>query len=182
MGVEKPERNATGPCLMGRHDDFNAADCKCQSARGRAFYKAAPANARHRCLLPELIFLFIAKVANASDCSWRYYSAASIRCQASRCGRIPAMPKSLREVVRRCEFRDLAARSARAVRELALENRGRREDRVRAAPAVSCARCTKQNAHEHTGSAEAVRPSLRNGFTAYNALSSVTGFVATVAP
>ncbi len=30
-------------------------------------------------------------------------------------------------------------------------NRGRREDRVRAAPAVSCASCTKQNAHEHTG-------------------------------
>jgi hypothetical protein len=24
--------------------------------------------------------------------------------------------------------------------------------------------CTKQNAHEHTGSAEAIRPSLRNGF------------------
>jgi hypothetical protein len=31
-----------------------------------------------------------------------------------------------------------------------------------------------ENAHEHTGSAEAVRPSLRNGFTAYNALSSVS--------
>jgi hypothetical protein len=52
---------------------------------------------------------------------------------------------------------------------------GRREDRVRAAPAVSCASCTKENAHEHTGSAEAVRPSLRNGFTAYLALSPVTG-------
>jgi len=59
--------------------------------------------------------------------------------------------------------------------------RGRREDRVRAAPAVSCAKCTKGNAHEHTGSAEAVRPSLRNGLTAYNALSPVTGFLATVA-
>src|SRR4051812_15818248 len=35
------------------------------------------------------------------------------------------------------------------------ENRGRREDRVRAAPAVSCAKCTKKCAHEHTGSAEA---------------------------
>jgi hypothetical protein len=55
------------------------------------------------------------------------------------------------------------------------EIRGRREDRVRAAPAVSCAKCTNKNAHEHTGSAEAVRPSLRNGFTAYNALSPVTG-------
>jgi hypothetical protein len=41
------------------------------------------------------------------------------------------------------------------------------------------ARCTRglackgrqKNAHEHTGSAEAVRPSLRNGFTAYIVLS-----------
>jgi hypothetical protein len=40
------------------------------------------------------------------------------------------------------------------------------------------ARCTrglackmkKENAHEHTGSAEAIRHSLRNGFTAYAAL------------
>jgi hypothetical protein len=39
----------------------------------------------------------------------------------------------------------------------------------------------KEHAHEHTGSAEAVRPSLRNGFTAYSALSPVTGFLATVA-
>jgi hypothetical protein len=55
------------------------------------------------------------------------------------------------------------------------EIRGRREDRVRAAPAVSCAKCANKNAHEHTGSAEAIRPSLRNGFTAYTALSPVTG-------
>ena len=47
------------------------------------------------------------------------------------------------------------------------EIRGRREDRVRAAPAVSCAKWADKNAHEHTGSAEAIRPSLRNGFTAY---------------
>jgi hypothetical protein len=52
--------------------------------------------------------------------------------------------------------------------------RGRREDRVRAAPAVSCAKCTKESAHEHTGSAEAIRPSLRSGFTAYSALSPAT--------
>jgi hypothetical protein len=45
---------------------------------------------------------------------------------------------------------------------------------VRAAPAVSCAKCTKESAHEHTGSAEAIRHSLRNGFTAYAALSSAT--------
>src|ERR1700676_3944411 len=62
------------------------------------------------------------------------------------------------------------------------EIRGRRESRVRAAPAVSCAMCTKKCAHEHTGSAESIRPSLRNGFTAYSALSPVTGCFATVAP
>src|SRR5450755_3372000 len=42
--------------------------------------------------------------------------------------------------------------------------RGRREDRVRAAPAVPRANSGRENAHEHTGSAEALRPSLRNGF------------------
>ena len=59
--------------------------------------------------------------------------------------------------------------------------RGRREDRVRAAPAVSCAKCAKGNAHEHTGSAETLRPSLRSGFTAYFELSLVNGSFATVA-
>jgi hypothetical protein len=54
---------------------------------------------------------------------------------------------------------------------------GRREDRVHAAPAISCAKAEEENAHEHTGSAEAVRPSLRNGFTAYNVLSPVTGLL-----
>ena len=53
--------------------------------------------------------------------------------------------------------------------------RGRRESRVRAAPAVSRAIVIGKNAHEHTGSAEAFRPSLRNGFTAYSVLSPVTG-------
>jgi hypothetical protein len=38
-----------------------------------------------------------------------------------------------------------------------------------------------RNAHEHTGSAETLRPSLRNGFTAYSALSPVNGSFATVA-
>src|ERR1700760_4741405 len=57
------------------------------------------------------------------------------------------------------------------------QERGRREDRVRAAPAVSRAKAVKKDAHEHTGSAEAVRPSLRNGFTAYFVLSPVIGFL-----
>jgi hypothetical protein len=57
----------------------------------------------------------------------------------------------------------------------ALEIRGRRESRMRAAPAVSCASCTTESAHEHTGSAENIRPSLRSGFTAYFVLSPVNG-------
>jgi hypothetical protein len=58
---------------------------------------------------------------------------------------------------------------------LTLSIRGRREYRVHAAPAVSCATVHERNAHEHTGSAEAIRHSLRNGFTAYFVLSPVTG-------
>jgi hypothetical protein len=61
------------------------------------------------------------------------------------------------------------------------EMRGRREDRVRAAPAVSRATAHSKNAHEHTGSAETLRPFLRSGFTAYSVLSPVNGFLATVA-
>ena len=45
---------------------------------------------------------------------------------------------------------------------------------MRAAPAVSCAMCTRKCAHEHTGPAESIRPSLRNGLTAYAALSPET--------
>ena len=79
-----------------------------------------------------------------------------------------------------CATHDIASRSRRAFRaSFAINfppsaNRGRREDRVRAAPAVSRAICTKKCAHEHTGSAESIRPSLRNGFTAYGALSLVS--------
>jgi hypothetical protein len=51
--------------------------------------------------------------------------------------------------------------------------RGRREDRGR--PGARCTRgpvCngTRKCAHEHTGPAESIRPSLRNGLTAYGAL------------
>ena len=60
--------------------------------------------------------------------------------------------------------------------------RGRREGRVRAAPAVSCAIMRMaRGAHEHTGSAGASRPSLRNGFTAYFALFPENGSFASVA-
>jgi hypothetical protein len=51
------------------------------------------------------------------------------------------------------------------------------------------ARCTRdlvrnvhrKCAHKHTGEAENIRHSLRNGFTAYFELSPVTGYFATVA-
>jgi hypothetical protein len=52
--------------------------------------------------------------------------------------------------------------------------RGRRECRVLAAPAVSCANSANRCAHEHTGTAGAARHSLRDGFTAYTALSPET--------
>ena len=44
---------------------------------------------------------------------------------------------------------------------------------MRAAPEVSCAVYPKKGAHEHTGAAENIRHSLRNGFTAYNVISPV---------
>jgi hypothetical protein len=55
------------------------------------------------------------------------------------------------------------------------------EDRVRAAPAVPCAIVDSKAAHEHTGSAGASRPSLRNGFTAYFELFPENGSFASVA-
>jgi len=39
----------------------------------------------------------------------------------------------------------------------------------------------KEHAHEHTGSAEAFRPSLRSGLTAYFVLSPENGSLASVA-
>ncbi len=61
-----------------------------------------------------------------------------------------------------------------------LKIRGRREGRVRAAPAVSCAIMRNKHAHEHTGTAGASRPSLRDGFTAYFVLFPENGFFASV--
>jgi hypothetical protein len=56
----------------------------------------------------------------------------------------------------------------------AAPKRGRRECRVRAAPAVSCAKECAFGAHEHTGERRTLRHPLRNGFTAYSALSPAT--------
>jgi hypothetical protein len=57
--------------------------------------------------------------------------------------------------------------------------------RVRGRPGARCTRglvckVRKKSAHEHTGSAESIRPSLRSGFTAYSVLSPVNGSFATV--
>jgi len=54
------------------------------------------------------------------------------------------------------------------------KTRGRRECRVLAAPAVSCAIVREKGAHEHTGTVGAFRHSLRSGFTAYAVLSPET--------
>src|ERR1700686_1845760 len=71
-------------------------------------------------------------------------------------------------------IRDLAARCARALRRCPLKN-----ERAQGKPDARCTRglvCkpAQKHAHEHTGSAENIRPSLRNGFTAYSALSLVS--------
>src|SRR5271154_2243119 len=71
------------------------------------------------------------------------------------------------------------------------KNRGRRRPSREGAGKTGCAlhprsrvqRVDKKSAHEHTGSAEAVRPSLRNGFTAYTLLSPARpGLLVTVTP
>src|SRR6476660_10366061 len=54
-------------------------------------------------------------------------------------------------------------------------------------PDARCTRGLMRNvhrkcAHEHTGEAENIRHSLRNGFTAYNVLSPENGSFASVAP
>jgi hypothetical protein len=74
------------------------------------------------------------------------------------------------------QFRDLAAPFARVL----LFTSALSNQRAQGTPDARCTRglaCNlhKRNAHEHTGSAEAIRHSLRNGFTAYSVLSPVNG-------
>ena len=61
------------------------------------------------------------------------------------------------------------------------ELRGRREDRVLSAPAVSREICAKQNCTRAYRAARTLRPSLRNGFTAYFVLFPENGSFASVA-
>src|SRR5260370_37549125 len=65
---------------------------------------------------------------------------------------------------------DLAARSARGLYDVVP-----REKREQGMPGARCTRglvckIVRRNAHEHTGSAETLRHSPRNGFTAYAVL------------
>ena len=55
-----------------------------------------------------------------------------------------------------------------------IKNRGRREGRAPAGTRGLVCQMRIENAHEHTGVAETSRPSLRDGFTAYSALSPAT--------
>ncbi len=80
-------------------------------------------------------------------------------------------------------IRDLAALIARALPEILRPLMKRAQGR----PGARCTRglaCNvhRECAHEHTGSAESIRPSLRNGFTAYSELSPENGSFASVAP
>jgi len=81
----------------------------------------------------------------------------------------------------------VAAFSRRIASEVCSYFRDLSKQRAQGRPGARCTRglvCKLhiKNAHEHTGSAEAVRPSLRNGFTAYTVLSPATGSLATVIP
>jgi hypothetical protein len=66
-----------------------------------------------------------------------------------------------------------AARCARALHERSPPKREQGMPGARCTRGLVC-KAVRKNAHEHTGSAEAIRHSLRNGFTAYGALSSAT--------
>jgi hypothetical protein len=82
----------------------------------------------------------------------------------------------------RTQLRILATAFARVLQIHSPKKIGRRGDRVRACTRGLACKSRVENAHEHTGSAEAVRPSLRNGFTAYIVLSPARpGLLVTVA-
>ena len=81
-----------------------------------------------------------------------------------------------------CEVRVLATHCARGLH-LHLPSskiRGRREDRVLAAPAVSRAICANKSCTRAYRAAGTLRPSLRNGFTAYFVLFPENGSFASV--
>jgi hypothetical protein len=84
----------------------------------------------------------------------------------------------------RTYVRILAARCARALRLFAaLDNNKRAQGKpgARCTRGLACNRAQK-NAHEHTGSAEAIRLSLRDGLRLITRSPRCPGFLATVIP
>ena len=84
----------------------------------------------------------------------------------------------------RVRLRVLAARSARGLQVIFATSGNQRAQGM---PDARCTRDLVRNvhrkcAHKHTGEAENIRHSLRNGFTAYNVLSPENGSFASVAP
>ena len=83
------------------------------------------------------------------------------------------------EIVSGCGCGYASAFSRRDAPELCMVTCPLHDERAQGRPGARCTRgpvCngTKKCAHEHTGPAESIRPSLRNGLTAYGALSPET--------
>jgi hypothetical protein len=99
--------------------------------------------------------------------------------------RQPRQQQRKRQIANRTGARILATAFARGLQKIGPLEKWRAQAIPRGTQGRPGARCTRglackdreKGAHEHTGSAEAVRPSLRNGFTAYNVLSPVTGLL-----
>src|SRR6266581_7153984 len=109
-------------------------------------------------------------------------SVADSSFEARRRGSHLRMTGIMRHSLQSAHLRILAAHFARGLQNSfrSSPKRGRREHRVRAAPAVSCAMYKEMRTRAYRA-AESIRHSLRNGFTAYSVLSPVIGFLATVA-
>jgi hypothetical protein len=105
------------------------------------------------------------------DCFASLAMTLFVRARPSHCALAAISDSNFKQ---RIHVRLLAAQCARVLHEPPPEREGAGECRVRAAPAVSCAKVHERNAHEHTGSAETLRHPPRNGFTAYAVLSPAT--------
>jgi hypothetical protein len=91
---------------------------------------------------------------------------------------VPGCPPSLAMRMRGCA----SAFSRHEMPKVCVSFAPSKKQRAQGRPGARCTRglvCKlhRKCAHEHTGSAETLRPSLRDGFTVYLALSPVTGFL-----
>src|SRR6185437_11709013 len=83
MAVEQAERNVARPRLVGRHQDFGAADRKGQCTERHAPHKTTPTNVPHGLLLPELCLYYFfnrqwsSGIVASSDTKSRGRKAAS---------------------------------------------------------------------------------------------------------